>query len=206
VKNVRLELKLLADVGLVGFPNAGKSTLISAMSAARPKIADYPFTTLVPNLGVVDMGIGVPSFVMADIPGIIEGASEGAGLGSRFLRHIQRTAVLLFVLAPRGEESFDPISDFKTLRKELERFDDSMTERPLMAVLNKIDMPEVEEMTATLRKKLKRLKCELLPVSAAGRIGLEDLKKRLLESVVKGREAAMQAALQQDSQGVEDDD
>ncbi len=206
IKNVRLELKLLADVGLVGFPNAGKSTLISAMSAARPKIADYPFTTLVPNLGVVDMGVGSPSFVIADIPGLIEGAAEGAGLGSRFLRHIQRTAVLLFVLAPRGEENFDPVADFKTLKKELLKFDETMAERPLLAVLNKTDIPEVAEMTAASKKKLARQKCTLLPISAAGRIGLEELKKRLLQRIAEGREAAKQGASTQVSKGAPDHD
>lgn len=190
VKNIRLDLKLLADVGLVGFPNAGKSTLISAVSAARPKIADYPFTTLVPNLGVVDMGIGVPSFIVADIPGLIEGAAEGVGLGSRFLRHIQRTAALLFVLGPRGDEMFDAISDFETLLNELEQFDPEMAGRPMLAVLNKIDMPEVDALTEALTIEFAARGVELLPISAAGRIGLEDLKKRLVRMIAEGREAA----------------
>jgi GTP-binding protein len=200
VRNIRLELKLLADVGLVGFPNAGKSTLISALSAARPKIADYPFTTLVPNLGVVDMGMGASSFVMADIPGLIEGAADGAGLGSRFLKHVQRTAVLLFVLAPRGEEDFDPIADFKTLRKEIEKFDPEMAKRPKLAVLNKIDIPEVMEMVPSVKRSLTRLKCSLLPISAAGHIGLDTLKKTLQERISnsKAQSAVLDVANQID--------
>lgn len=190
VKNVRLELKLLADVGLVGFPNAGKSTLISAVSAARPKIADYPFTTLTPNLGVVDMGIGAPSFVMADIPGLIEGAADGAGLGSRFLRHIQRTAVLLFVLAPRGDETFDPIADFDALKRELVRFDSDTAERPALAVLNKIDIPEVTKLAESLKASLAERNCELLLISAAGRTGLEPLKKALVHRISLAQKAS----------------
>ncbi len=179
IKNVRLELKLLADVGLVGFPNAGKSTLISALSAARPKIADYPFTTLVPNLGVVDMGVKTPSFVMADIPGLIEGAADGAGLGSRFLKHIQRTGVLLFVLAPTGDEEFDPKRDYKALAKEIKRFDEEMINRPKLAVLNKIDITGVADHAPSLKKYLARHKTQLLLISAAGHIGLLELKQKL---------------------------
>src|ERR1700677_3064373 len=135
-KKLRLELKLLADVGLVGFPNAGKSTLISRISAARPKIADYPFTTLEPNLGVVKMD-DYRSFVVADIPGIIEGAHEGHGLGIQFLRHIERTKLLVH-LVDMSETGRDPIHDFETLLVELESFDESLAKRPMLVAASKI--------------------------------------------------------------------
>ena len=138
-RKLRLQLKLLADVGLVGFPNAGKSTLISRISSARPKIADYPFTTLTPHLGVVSLSDD-RSFVVADVPGLIEGAHIGHGLGHRFLRHVERTRVLVYVIDVSEASGRDPIEDFHTVRRELELFDASLLERPQLAVANKIDV------------------------------------------------------------------
>jgi len=170
---LRLELKLLADVGLVGFPNVGKSTIISKVSAAKPKIADYHFTTLVPNLGVVDIEDG-ESFVMADIPGLIEGAHTGAGLGHEFLRHTERTRLILHVLDISGSEERDPLEDLRIIRDELSLYSPALAERPVIIVANKIDIPGAEE-------HLQRLKDEvgdrhkIFAVSAATGEGLEAL-------------------------------
>jgi GTPase len=143
-RTLRLQLKLLADIGLVGMPNAGKSTLISAVSAARPKIADYPFTTLIPNLGVVSYG-GYKSFVMADIPGLIKGASEGHGLGTRFLRHIERTDLFLHLVDTSSMQEGDPIENFETINRELEHHDPQLLAKPQLVVLTKQDITEVRE-------------------------------------------------------------
>src|SRR5215218_4372527 len=145
-RTIRLELRLIADVGLVGLPNAGKSTLLAASTRATPKIADYPFTTLEPNLGVVQIGgRSGPSFVMADIPGLIEGAAEGTGLGHDFLRHISRTAVLIHVLdASGGLEGRDPMADFETITNELRSYDSELAERPMLVALNKADLTEAQ--------------------------------------------------------------
>ncbi|MBX9605064.1 MAG: GTPase ObgE [Gammaproteobacteria bacterium] len=155
-RNLRLELKLLADVGLLGLPNAGKSTLIRAVSAARPKVADYPFTTLVPNLGVVRLGLE-QSFVIADIPGIIEGAAEGAGLGLRFLKHLERTRLLLHLLDISGfEPDRDPLHDFATISAELQAFDEDLATRPRWVVLNKLDVVDeaiADDVEARLREE-----------------------------------------------------
>ena len=145
-RRIALELRLVADVGLLGFPNAGKSTLISVISAARPKIADYPFTTLVPNLGVVSMG-DEGSFVVADIPGLIEGAAEGKGLGHQFLRHVQRTRLLLHLVALEEEEP-TPIARWRALREELRRFDPALADRPEIVVLSKADAVEPAQLRA----------------------------------------------------------
>jgi GTP-binding protein len=143
-RNLKLELKLMADVGVVGFPNVGKSTFIAAVSRARPKIADYPFTTLVPNLGVASLGPD-RSFVVADIPGIIEGASEGAGLGLRFLRHVERNRVLLHVVSYDPDPEREPLADYHKLLHEMETFDASLMERPAIVAFSKLDLPEAEE-------------------------------------------------------------
>lgn len=170
---VNLELKLLADVGLVGFPNAGKSTLISRISAAKPKIADYPFTTIVPNLGVVRMPDG-DSFVVADIPGLIEGAHQGAGLGHEFLRHIERTRILVHVVDISGSEGRDPIEDFRAVNRELEAYNPALAKRPQIVAANKTDLPGAEI-------NLERCKSEfgesydIFPISAVTGDGLDPL-------------------------------
>jgi GTP-binding protein len=172
-----LELKLLADVGLVGFPNAGKSTIISRVSAARPKIADYPFTTLVPNLGVV--AAGEDSFVMADIPGLIEGAHTGAGLGHEFLRHTERTRVLVHVLDMAGTEGRDPLEDFAVINKELEMYDHRLAARPMVVAANKMDLAESGASLERLRRELAG-RCEIYPVSAVTGEGLDNLVHKLV--------------------------
>ncbi len=173
-RTLRLELKLLADVGLVGFPNAGKSTLIAAISAARPKIADYPFTTLIPNLGVVRWG-SHRSFVVADIPGLIEGAHEGKGLGVQFLRHIQRTAFLLHLIDVSEWAAEDPITSFETLRRELAAYDPTLTHRPLAVVATKIDLLGTSERLAELQAYCQREGHPCLAISAAANKGLNEL-------------------------------
>jgi len=184
-RNVTLELKLLADVGLVGFPNAGKSTLISTLSAARPKIADYPFTTLEPALGVVYVG-EYQSFVMADLPGIIEGAHEGKGLGDRFLKHIERNAVLLFVIPVTSE---DPGAEYATLLDELRQYNPEMLYKPRMVALTQIDLLPPEDRAGLPEAIRDRFPpdVELFPVSAVARIGLQPLKQRLWEHIQAAR-------------------
>jgi len=153
-RQLRLELKVLADVGLVGLPNAGKSTLIRAMSAARPRVADYPFTTLIPNLGVVSVAAH-QSFVVADIPGLIEGAAEGAGLGIRFLRHLVRTRLLLHLVDPMPWDDADPVDSVRVISRELERFSPTLAERERWLVINKIDgLPDSEEECERIRQAL----------------------------------------------------
>ncbi|SHH20513.1 GTP-binding protein [Thermosyntropha lipolytica DSM 11003] len=174
---IRLELKLLADVGLVGFPNAGKSTLISRVSAAKPKIADYPFTTLVPNLGVVRTKNG-DTFVMADIPGLIENAAEGAGLGHDFLRHIERTRVLLFVLDTAQTEGRDVLEDYKILRTELEKYNPELLKRPYLIVANKMDIPEASE---NFRRLKEAYGDKVHPISAVTGEGIEELIEKVYE-------------------------
>jgi GTPase len=155
---VQLELKVLADVGLLGYPNAGKSTLVRAVSAAKPKVADYPFTTLAPSLGVVRIGYG-QSFVIADIPGLIEGASEGAGLGHQFLRHLQRTKLILHLvdIAP-FDENADPVAEAKALSSELKKYDAGLYKKPRWLVFNKVDMLDKKEADARIKDALKRLR------------------------------------------------
>src|ERR1041385_290209 len=151
-RELQLELKLLADVGLVGFPNAGKSTLISTISAARPKIADYPFTTLEPNLGVVDLG-DYRTFVVADIPGLIEGANEGAGLGDRFLRHVERTKLLLHLVDVSSASGRDPVDDYETINRELHNYDPQLASRPQIVVATKLDALEDNERVESLKQQ-----------------------------------------------------
>src|SRR5215210_3749006 len=151
-KELQLELKLIADVGLVGYPNAGKSTLISVISAAKPKIADYPFTTLEPNLGVVDLG-DYRTFVVADIPGLIEGAHEGAGLGDRFLRHVERTKLLLHLVDVSSASGRDAVSDYETINRELAAYDESLGARPQIVVATKIDALDEPERLEKLRSR-----------------------------------------------------
>ena len=173
-KEVILELKLLADVGLVGFPNVGKSTLISKVSAARPKIADYHFTTIDPNLGVVKTKLG-DSFVMADIPGIIEGASEGVGLGTQFLRHIERTRLLLHVIDVAGTEGRNPVEDFEKVNSELQRYSEKLAKRKQIIVANKVDSLQDETGFIELEKKAKELGLEIYKISAVTGEGVNEL-------------------------------
>src|SRR5580692_1410860 len=173
-KRLQLKLKLLADVGLVGFPNAGKSTLISRISAARPKIADYPFTTLEPNLGVVQLP-DFRSFVVADIPGIIEGAHEGRGLGIQFLRHIERTKVLVH-LVDMSETGRDPIHDFETLMVELESFDERLAQRPMLVAASKLDVMHDVDKLAALRELAASRKMPFFEISSVTGEGIEALK------------------------------
>lgn len=176
---LQLELKLLADVGLVGFPNVGKSTLISRVSAAKPKIADYHFTTLVPNLGVVQMDQG-ESFVIADIPGLIEGAHTGAGLGHEFLRHTERTRLIVHVLDVSGSEGRDPLEDFRIIQTELGQYSALLAERPMLIAANKIDITGAEENLARLRSELGE-DHEIYAISAATGMGLSELMYRIAE-------------------------
>ncbi|MCP3013772.1 GTPase ObgE [Nocardiopsis dassonvillei] len=191
--DVRLEMKTIADVGLVGFPSAGKSSLIAAMSAARPKIADYPFTTLVPNLGVVEAGN--VQYVIADVPGLIPGASDGKGLGLEFLRHIERCSTLLHVLdCATYEQGRDPVSDLEALEAELSAYGRStgvdLSDRPRLVALNKVDVPEARELAEMVTPMLVERGYRVLEVSAASREGLRELSFALGEQVAAAREAA----------------
>ncbi|MFT8321353.1 MAG: GTPase ObgE [Bacillus sp. (in: firmicutes)] len=172
-KEVVLELKVLADVGLVGFPSVGKSTLLSVVSAAKPKIADYHFTTIAPNLGMVETEDS-RSFVMADLPGLIEGAHTGVGLGHQFLRHIERTRVIVHVIDMASIEGRDPYEDFITINKELQEYNMRLLERPQIIVANKMDMPDAEENLNTFKEQLTE-DYPIFPVSAVTRLGLRDL-------------------------------
>ncbi|MBL8328176.1 MAG: GTPase ObgE [Rubrivivax sp.] len=193
-RHLKLELRVLADVGLLGMPNAGKSTLIAAISNARPKIADYPFTTLHPNLGVVRVALE-QSFVVADIPGLIEGASEGAGLGHQFLRHLQRTELLWHVidLAP-FDESVDVVAQARAIVKELKLYDPALHAKPRWLVLNKIDMIEPQEREARVREVVRRLRWKgpVFAVSALAREGLTPLLRATYEHVAARRRPADQ--------------
>lgn len=175
-----LELKLLADVGLLGFPNVGKSTLLAAVTKAKPKIADYHFTTLIPNLGVVEWKDG-NSFVMADIPGIIEGAHEGAGLGHQFLRHVERTRLLIHVLDVSGMEGRNPIEDFKIINEELVNYNEKLAQRRQIVALNKIDLVLEEEQINAVKKQLEEMDYEVYTISAATKKGIEPLMDRVIE-------------------------
>ena len=180
-REVVLELKLLADVGLVGFPNVGKSTLLSVVSRAQPKIANYHFTTLFPNLGVVYVEEGV-SFVMADIPGIIEGASEGAGLGHDFLRHVDRCRLLVHVVDVSGSEGRDPVEDFDAINAELKQYSPDLAERPQIVAANKVDiLPPDSDNLERLRSHVEALGYTLLEISAAAHQGTRELVKKTAE-------------------------
>ena len=186
-KKLALELRVLADVGLLGMPNAGKSTLIAAISNARPKIADYPFTTLHPNLGVVRVG-PEQSFVVADIPGLIEGASEGAGLGHQFLRHLQRTRLLLHIVdfAP-FDDSVDPVAQARAIVAELKKYDPALHAKPRWLVLNKLDMVPAEERAARVKDFVRRLRWKgpVFEISALAREGLKPLVERIYQEVAQ---------------------
>ncbi|MDI1242901.1 MAG: GTPase ObgE [bacterium] len=173
-RELQLELKLIADVGLVGFPNAGKSTLISVISAAKPKIADYPFTTLEPNLGVVDMG-DYKTFVVADIPGLIEGASEGAGLGDRFLRHVERTKFILHLVDVSSFSDRDPVEDYKIINRELAAYNEDLAHRPQVVVATKIDSLDDPERLESLKKQAKKDRKRFFAISSVTNTGVKEL-------------------------------
>ena len=183
-KELILELKLLADVGLIGFPNVGKSTILSIVTSAKPKIADYHFTTLEPNLGVVKTEYG-DSFVIADIPGIIEGASKGIGLGLQFLRHIERTRLLLHVIDVSGSEGRDPVQDFKIINEELKKYSEKLSKRKQIIVANKIDSMQDESLYKNLEKLAKKLNLEIYKISAATGEGLKELFRNVSEELKK---------------------
>jgi GTPase len=197
-KDLRFHLKLLADVGLVGFPNAGKSTMISRISAARPKIAEYPFTTLAPNLGVVGLS-GERSFVVADVPGLIEGAHEGHGLGHRFLSHLERTKVLVHLVDVSSLSGRDPVSDYDIITRELELFPgrdssgERLADKPILAAANKIDALDEPERLARLEEHLQRLGVPIFAVSAATGEGIDALLEAMWRAVAASRERAAAA-------------
>src|SRR6202521_3658888 len=192
-RNLRLELKLLADVGLVGFPNAGKSTLISVISAARPKIANYPFTTLEPNLGVVNADGGTGghgtelgrTFVVADLPGLIEGASSGAGLGIRFLRHVERTRLLVHLIDTSDMAEMDPVKAVEIINGELEAFSASLTEKPMIVVATKLDATTDRTRLEALRDFCKERNLEFHPISAVAGAGVKDLVRSIADALDK---------------------
>ncbi|HVM97504.1 MAG TPA: GTPase ObgE [Candidatus Acidoferrales bacterium] len=189
-RHLRLELHLLADVGIVGYPNAGKSTLISRVSAARPRVADYPFTTLVPHLGVVRID-EAGSFVLADIPGLIEGAHEGHGLGLRFLRHVSRTSLLVHLVDAGSMSGREPIDDYETINRELACFDPDLAAKPQIVVANKLDLTGAQECFEKLRTQLAARGVELWAISAATGEGVQAL---ILEVGRRWRELRRQAA------------
>ena len=194
VQDVVLELKTVADVALVGYPNAGKSSLVAAMSAARPKIADYPFTTLVPNLGVVQAGES--RFTVADVPGLVRGASEGRGLGLEFLRHVERCTALVHVIdCATMEPDRDPVSDLEAIEAELAAYDETdlggvpLNERPRLVVLNKVDVPDARDLAEMVRSEIEERGVKVIIVSAATREGLRELSFAMAELVEQARAA-----------------
>jgi GTPase len=189
-RDVILELKLLADVGLVGFPSVGKSTLLSVVSSAKPKIAEYHFTTIVPNLGMVETDDG-RSFVMADLPGLIEGAHAGVGLGHQFLRHIERTRVIVHVIDMAAMEGRDPYEDYLTINRELKEYNLRLTERPQIIVANKMDMPEAEENLQKFKEQLQE-DYPIFPISAITRQGLRELLFAVADKIEETPEFPLQ--------------
>ena len=188
-RRLRLELKLLADVGLVGFPNAGKSTLISRISAARPKIADYPFTTLEPHLGVVDLG-GQRTFVVADIPGLIEGAHLGHGLGIQFLRHVERTRLLAHLVDVSESSGRDPVEDFQVVMRELANFSVELAAKPMLVVATKMDVAQDSSRVEALRKLAEERRLEFCSISSLTGAGIDRLKHMMAEAVLQPRAEA----------------
>jgi GTP-binding protein len=180
--DLRLELKLLADVGIIGLPNAGKSTLINMISSAKSKIADYPFTTLNPILGVVTPDWGEP-FIVADIPGLIEGAHEGAGLGIRFLKHIERTRVLLHLIDASGIDPSDPLKQYDTINRELSGFNPELAQKPQIVVLNKMDIPDAEHLAGAFIRKMKKIPVHT--ISAATGDGVKELMREVNKKLIK---------------------
>ncbi len=199
---LHLTLKLLADVGLVGYPNAGKSTLISRISAARPKVADYPFTTLTPHLGVVGLS-GERSFVVADLPGLIEGAHEGHGLGHQFLRHVERTKVLIHLVDVSGASGRDPVDDFDAIRRELELYNPALLDKPQLIAANKMDALDDPKRLAALEKKVKKLKLRFFKISGVTGAGVPELVEAAwpyVEQAIAAEAEAAQLALQDEDE------
>jgi GTP-binding protein len=195
---LQLELKLLADVGLVGYPNAGKSTFISTVSAARPKIADYPFTTLEPHLGVVDLG-DFRTFVIADIPGLIEGAHEGHGLGDRFLRHVERTKLLLHMVDMSSVSGRDPVTDYEVINRELAAYDEQLATRPQIVVATKIDALDDPERLERLRRQAGEDEREFFAISSVTGAGVRELINAIGQKVEEQRaQTATRVALEED--------
>ena len=191
--DLHLKLKLLADVGLVGYPNAGKSTLISVISAAKPKIAAYPFTTLTPNLGVVALS-GDRDFVVADVPGLIEGAHEGHGLGHQFLRHIERTKVIIHLVDVSSASGRDAVEDFDTIRKELELYNPGLLKKPHLVAANKIDAVDDPKRITALEKRAKKLKLKFFQISAVAGTGVKELVEAAWPIIAVARELEAKAA------------
>ena len=200
-RDLELELKLIADVGLLGLPNAGKSTLISVISAAKPKIADYPFTTLVPNLGVVKKPNG-DGFVVADVPGLIEGASEGVGLGLDFLRHVERTRLLLHLVDISAE---DPIHNYKVINNELQKYGGKLTETPQAIVINKIDTID-EELLAEYIERFKEFNPEVFAISAATKTNIQSILNYLYQKVEELPQTQIEVEIEEDLAAVDNDD
>ena len=190
--NLHLKLKLLADVGLVGYPNAGKSTLISVISAAKPKIAAYPFTTLTPNLGVVALS-GDRDFVVADVPGLIEGAHEGHGLGHQFLRHIERTKVIIHLVDVSSASGRDAVEDFDTIRKELKIYNPELLKKPHLVAATKIDAVDDPKRVTALEKRAKKLKLKFFEISAVAGTGVKELIEAAWPIIAKARELEAKA-------------
>jgi GTPase len=201
-KHLHLELKLLADAGLVGFPNAGKSTLISRISAARPKIANYPFTTLTPNLGVVSLS-GDRSFVVADVPGLIKGAHEGHGLGHQFLRHIERTKILVHLVDVSSESGRDPVEDFDTIRDELRRFDERVAAKPQIVVATKIDALDDPSRLDSLRRHVRKKRLPFVKISAVTGEGLDELLETMWRGIAVARETAVEPETDATDEGID---
>ena len=193
-RRLDLELKLLAEVGLIGFPNVGKSTLISRISGARPKIADYPFTTLVPNLGVVDLG-DYRTFVVADIPGLIEGAHEGHGLGIQFLRHVERTRILVHMVDPTPGEDRDPLEDWRIINRELREYRAGLEKKPQIVVLNKMDTRPEPGRYRPLEKECRKRRVRFQKISAVTGEGLKELTEAIWEELIpfKNQDASVRA-------------
>ena len=196
-KELQLELKLLADVGLVGFPNAGKSTLISVISAAKPKIADYPFTTLEPNLGVVDLG-EFKTFVVADVPGLIEGASEGAGLGDRFLRHLERTKLLLHLVDVSSISGRDALEDYEIINRELTNYNPELAARPQFVVATKIDALDEPERLENLRERAKKDGKPFFEISAVTNQGTKQLVSAVAQKLAEIKETKIDLSRETD--------
>jgi len=188
-RELHLELKLIADVGIIGLPNVGKSTLIAAISSAHPRIADYPFTTMVPNLGVVRVGESL-DFVVADVPGLIEGAHKGRGLGDQFLRHVDRTSLLVHLLEHSPYERRDPIREFQVIQKELSLFSSSLAQRPFVIALNKIDLSDSQHSIRRVREHFTPMGIDVFPISGATGEGVDKLVRQLAERIARWRKQA----------------